>query len=104
MSRSALPQIYSVLGSGKGYDPIQELMRAMILRAIEDLNSPGELRDDAIKYFFADDDNSDEDETGLEDHVLSFKFICRHLGMDPKKTRESILNATHRISTRRRAA
>ena len=102
VSRSLLPQIDEALGVGKGYDPIHELMRAMILRAIEDFNSGGELREDALNYFYADDEN-DEDEDN-EDHVLSFSFICKHLGMDPQKTREAIIHATHRISTRRRAA
>ena len=110
VGKSALPQMDSVLGTGKGYDPIHELMRAMILRAIEDFNSGGELREDALNYFYAeeneasDNENNDEFEGEEDEYVLSFAFICRHLGMDPEKTRHSIINATHRISTRRRAA
>jgi len=79
---------------GKGYDSINELMRAIILRTIEDFNSGGELRDEAIAYM------TDEE----EEYIFSFRAICSHLGFDPDKTRYSIVNATHRISTRRRAA
>ena len=74
-------------------------MRAIVLRAIEDYNSSGELREEAILYLCGGDDDDDED-----DYIFSFKNICRHLGMDPEKTRHAIMNATHRISTRRRAA
>ena len=104
VSRTVLPQIDEALGYGKGYDPVHELMRAMILRAVEDYNSGGELREDALKYFFADDNTDGEDDNENDEYILSFAFICRQLGMDPEKTRYSIINATHRISTRRRAA
>ena len=102
MSRSSLPQMDSHIMTSRGYNPIHELMRAMILRAVEDYQAGGELREDALRYFNGDD--GDEDDTGQEVYVLSFAFICKHLGLDPKKTREAILNADHRISTRRRAA
>jgi len=51
VSRSdALPQMdLSYHGSG-GYNPISELMRAMILRTIEDFNSDGELHLEAVSY------------------------------------------------------
>ena len=39
-----------------------------------------------------------------EEYIFSFRAICKHLGMDPDKTCHAIMNATHRISTRRRAA
>ena len=42
-------QAYEV---GKSYDPVSELMRAIILRAIEDYNSEGELKKEAIDYMF----------------------------------------------------
>ena len=80
---------------GKGYVAENELMRAIILRAIEDYrNGKGEARDEAIEYL------NDED----DEYVFSFIAICRHLGFDPGKTREKILHGTKRISTRRRAA
>ncbi len=79
---------------GTGYDPINELMRAIILRTIEDYRSGGEFREEAMAYLF------DED----EEYVFSFKAICNHLGFDVTKTRDSIMFAEHRISTRRRAA
>lgn len=79
---------------GRGFDSVNELMRAIILRTIEDLNTQGELREEALTYLH------DEE----EEYIFSFRAICKHLGFDPQKTRERILNPTHRISTRRRAA
>ena len=79
---------------GNGYDPVNELMRAIILRTIEDLNSSGEFYQEALDYLMDDDD----------DYIFSFKAICKHIGFDPAKTRFAILNADHKISTRRRAA
>jgi len=89
-----LPQMDMSYHGGRGYDAINELMRAIILRTVEDYNSGGELREEAINYMH------DEE----EEYVFSFQAICRHLGFDPEKTRYMIMNATHRISTRRRAA
>ncbi|NLF26128.1 MAG: hypothetical protein GX589_10810, partial [Deltaproteobacteria bacterium] len=45
-------------------------------------------------------EEDDED----DDYIFSFAAICRHLGLDPSKTRHAIMTATRRISTRRRAA
>lgn len=90
-----LPQIDMAYDLGKGYDPVNELMRAIILRTIEDFNSGGELHIEAVNYMMDDDE---------EDYIFSFNAICRHLGLDPAKTRHSIMFATRRISTRRRAA
>ena len=99
MSNESFPQIDMSYGQGSpGYNPQSELMRAIILRAIEDLNRPGELRDDALAFFNGDNDDEEED------YIFSFKSICGYLGFDPQATRESILGATRRISTRRRAA
>jgi hypothetical protein len=78
----------------QGYSALSELMRAMILRTIEDLQSGGELREEALQYLMTDD----------EEYVLSFTSICRHFGFNPEKTRDAILNAKSRIRTRRRAA
>ena len=89
-----LPQIDMSYDPGKGYNAINELMRAIILRTIEDFNSGGELREEALSYMFDEED----------DYIFSFKAICHHLGFDPGKTRFYIMNATKRISTRRRAA
>ena len=93
-SGEKLPQMDMAYDLGKGYDPIHELMRAIILRTIEDFNSGGELQQEALSYMF------DEE----EDYVFAFRAICRHLGFDPASTRHHIINATRRISTRRRAA
>jgi hypothetical protein len=79
---------------GNGYGAVNELMRAMILRAVEDLNGSEELRQEAIEYLMSDD----------EEYVLSFVSICRYFGFDPEKTRHAILHPKSRIRTRRRAA
>ena len=93
-SNDRLPQMDMSYVAGNGYTAIAELMRAMILRTVEDYNSGGELREDAITYMFEEE----------EEYVLSFRYICRHMGMDPDKARYRIMNAKERISTRRRAA
>jgi len=90
----ALPQMDLSYHGGNGYDPINELMRAIILRTIEDYNSGGELHDEALAYMMDDE----------EEYIFSFKAICKHLGFDPQKACYKIMHATHRISTRRRAA
>jgi hypothetical protein len=89
-----LPEMDLAYLGGTGYSAVSELMRAMILRTIEDLQSDSELRDEAVEYL-----NSDDDE-----YILSFISICRYFGFDPDKTRYAILNAKSRIRTRRRAA
>lgn len=94
VSSGELPSMELPFGTGPSYDPINELMRAIILRTIEDFNSSVEFREEAIEYMYSEE----------EDYVFSFIAICKHLGMDPEKTRYSIMNATRRISTRRRAA
>jgi hypothetical protein len=95
-----LPQMDLAYDPGKGYSGISELMRAIILRTIEDLQQGGELREEALTYIC--DDSGDDEES--EDYVFSFPAICRYLGLDPQKTRDAILNAKTRIKTRRRAA
>lgn len=89
-----MPQIDGGLIEGRGYNPESELMRAIILRAVEDFRSHGLHFDDA-KAFFEDED---------EDYLFSFVSICRFLGFNPEKTREQIFHSERRISTRRRAA
>ena len=89
-----LPEMDQAYLDGRGYSAVSELMRAMILRTIEDLQSGPELRQEALDYLMTDD----------EEYVLSFGSICRYFGFDPDKTRYAILNAKSRIRTRRRAA
>ena len=94
MGSEGLPQIDMAYDLGKGFDSISELMRAMVLRTIEDFQSGGELREEAIAYMNGAD----------EDYIFSFSAICSQLGLDPGKTRLRIMSAQNRISTRRRAA
>lgn len=94
VSKDRMPQMDLAYDQGNGYVPENELMRAIILRAIEDFKGKGEHYQDAIDFF------NDED----EDYVFSFASICKFLGFNPQKTRDSIINAEHKISTRRRAA
>lgn len=93
-SSDRLPEMDLAYLGGNGYGAVNELMRAMILRAIEDLNGGEELRQEAIEYLMSDD----------EEYVLSFVSICRYFGFNPEKTRNAILYPKSRIRTRRRAA
>lgn len=111
---SKLPQMDAAYDLGLGYNPISELMRAIILRTIEDLKAGGELRQEALQYIYgqfdSSDDNNDDDEETLsnEEYIFSFESICHTLGLNPEKAREYIIraavNGERRISTRRRAA
>jgi hypothetical protein len=94
VSRERLPQIDTSVNGGKGYTALSELMRAMILRAVDDYNSTGEHHDEAIEWLYSEE----------EEYIFSFRAVCNHLGFDPEKTRDRIINPTHKISTRRRAA
>ncbi len=93
-SSDKLPEMDLAYLGGNGYSAVSELMRAMILRTIEDLQSGSELREEALEYLMSDDD----------EYILSFISICRYFGFDPEKTRYAIINAKSRIRTRRRAA
>jgi hypothetical protein len=73
-------------------ESLSELMRAMILRTIEDFNSCQRLKVKAIEYMNNEDD----------DYVLSFRAICKYFGMDPVKTRRAIMYPESKIRTRRR--
>jgi len=88
--------------TGKGYSAISELMRAIVLRTIEDIQQGGELREEALAYLTGDEGSDDDEES--DEYIFSFASICRSLGLDPKKTRDAIVNAKSRIKTRRRAA
>ncbi len=94
MANKTLPEMDMSYDCGKGYSAVSELMRAMILRTVEDFNSSEELRAEAVAYMMDQD----------EEYILSFRSICKYMGLDPDKTRYAIMNANHRISTRRRAA
>jgi hypothetical protein len=89
-----VPQIDLSLRGGGGYNPLSELMRAIILRVIDDYNTRGELRDEAVAYL----------EDPEEEYIFSFISICRHFSIDPSKTRQRIMSAEQRIRTRRRAS
>lgn len=73
---------------------MSELMRSIILRAIDDLRSGSQLRLEATQYF--NDTRSD--------YVFSFVSICEHFGLNPQITKKVILEDRGKISTRRRAA
>ncbi len=93
------PSVDQSYNGGNGYVPENELMRAIILRVIEDLKKGGELKVEALE-FLNDDDDDDE-------YVFSFRSICAYLGFNPEATRNAIISSIdsgRRISTRRRAA
>jgi len=85
-------QIDAEGGTGSVSESVSELMRAMILRTIEDFRGGERLKVKALDYMFRDDD----------DYILSFRSICHHFGMDPVRTRRAIMTTGERISTRRR--
>jgi len=79
---------------------LAELMRAIILRAIEDLKKGGEVAEDAKAFLFS---TSPED----EEYPFSFSSICAYLGINEELTRQQIYSAYQgniKISTRRRSS
>ncbi|MCX7952188.1 MAG: hypothetical protein N2654_00940 [Deltaproteobacteria bacterium] len=78
---------------------LAELMRAVILKAIDDLRNGGEYAEDAKMFFL---------EYHLDDpysHPFSFTSICTYLGLNAEMLRARIfqcLENNHRVSTRRR--
>ncbi len=90
-----LPQSEVWLG-GSSANPMAELMRAMVLRVVDDVRAGGELREDALLYM--------DSEEGDDDYVLSFRNVASYLGVCPARLREAILDTNRAISTRRRAA
>jgi hypothetical protein len=89
-----LPQIDNLQDANSAVNPLGELMRAMVLRVIDDVRSGGELKADAMEYMESDD----------EEYIFGFRNVASYLGVDYRILREAIVNPTHRISTRRRAA
>ena len=88
------PQMMPEMSSAPTYSALSELMRAVILRVVDDFNAGAELQREALEYLNNDD----------EEYIFSFYSICSHFGLDPKKTREYIIHPRHRIATRRRAS
>lgn len=79
-------------------NPLGELMRAMVLRVVDDVRAGGEFREDALAYM----DEASDDEG--DDYVLSFRNVAAYLGVCPQRLRAAILDPNRSISTRRRAA
>ncbi len=94
MGSNGMPQMDEIAMGGKGFSALSELMRAIVLRAVEDYKAGGELREESVAYM------TDPD----EEYIFSFRFICKYLDIDPEKARHEITTTTRRISTRRRAA
>ena len=60
------------------YDPAlpeRNLLRAIILTAMSDLNRQGEAQREATEFFLSED----------ESYIFSFVSICNHLEIDPKR-------------------
>ena len=76
---------------GRECAPEAELMRAVVLTAIRDLESSGLKKREALAYI----------QSREEEHVFSFNAICRYFGFDPEKARWRILSKK-KIRTRRR--
>lgn len=93
-ANSKMPQWDVAYLDNKGYDSLTELMRAIILRCVDDYHSKPGYMEEAISYM---EDPEDE-------YIFSFRFICKYLGLDPDKTKHAIMYREEKISTRRRAA
>lgn len=55
-------------------EPERNLLRAILMSALNDIQKQGTLHEDAKNFFLNDD----------EDYVFSFRAICDHLEIDPK--------------------
>lgn len=53
--------------------PERNLLRAVLLSAMADLNKDGEPREKALEYFLSPD----------EEHIFSFQSVCLLLGIEP---------------------
>jgi len=93
-NNSKLPQVDASLLDLHGYSSVTELMRAIILRTIDDYHTKPNFKDEALEYLYDDED----------EYIFSFRNICSYIGFDYKKTRDKILCTDKKISTRRRAA
>lgn len=97
-SAGRVPLVDGSFSSNSAVSPMGELMRAMVLRVVDDVRAGGELREDALAYMDA------TPEEGGDDYVLSFKNVASYLGICPKRLRNAIVDPGRSISTRRRAA
>lgn len=95
-SGSGMPYVELGHEASSSVNPLGELMRAMVLRVVDDVRAGGEVREDALAYM---DDASEDD-----DYVLSFRNVAAYLGVCPRRLRAAILDPDRSISTRRRAA
>lgn len=83
---------FGVSSNNKYCHEIRELMRAIMLLAIRDLQSSGRHRDEALAFFLSEE----------EDYLFSFTSICRYLGLDEQKAQEIVLMSQEKLKTRRR--
>lgn len=98
---SKMPQFDIAYLDNQGYSGLNELMRAIILRCVDDYHSKSEFKEEALAYMNGETGNDGEKDN---DYIFSFDSICSHLGLNTEKTRYAIINAEKKISTRRRAA
>ncbi len=78
-------------------NPLSTLMRAVLIKAIEDFQKGGQLRRDVLRYLH-------ENHSEFDDHVFSFNSICEALQLDPQSVRSSIFGLTKPVRFRRRVA
>lgn len=84
-------EVNEVRNNGRRQNPLTELMRAVFLLAVHDLQGSRERRESALRFLLSED----------EEHVFSFASICSYFGMDPARTRTRILEGEP-VKTRRR--
>ncbi|MCB0330354.1 MAG: hypothetical protein KDD70_11840 [Bdellovibrionales bacterium] len=56
-------------------EPERNLLRAILMSALNDIQKGGVLEDDAMSFFLSEE----------EDYVFSFKAICDFLELDPQQ-------------------
>lgn len=100
-SGNALRRFFPEIDMGDGIsdqsNPLATLMRAILLKAIEDFQKGGHLRRDALRYLH-------EKLSEHDDHVFSFQSICESLQLDPHSVRTRITGLTKPVRFRRRVA
>lgn len=99
--RSSNLREYVKASSGEGTEilpldhPVRALMQAILLRAIEDFQAGGGLRDEAIRFLRGEDPYN-------TDHLFSFGSICDALGLSPEAVLKRLHDSFSKVHLRRR--
>lgn len=77
---------------GGELSPEGELFKAVLLLAIQDLQTNGEIREKALAYISSEE----------TDHMFSFQELCKYFRLDPSATRKAIISGKSFRFERRR--